>query len=373
MSTLTFFPWLRLPDDLTVAGYTLLRYRRGRLPCARDHARQEVVDSILEPYWESRGVPVPEATLLQVGGRELTDHLPLEEIPKLLEFGSLVAFSALAAREYFNHWYWNRDNLQLIIQNFDNPKAGVYIETRRRHGGIGHAMSQDYFVVSRPINISGDEVELDVPLLEALFAADGNGVWPRIREAIEIFNLASSEASTTSEWTELLLMNGAFERLFESPGREDVLAAGLTGSLEPEEPLPVERFKKFANNPEAASRFKRADSIREVWIRDFFRVRNEYAHGVVTTRYPALWSVREHLLLASFSFPLAIKKVLDANGVYTLSDQDQLHINAFEALASEDHLRSGQERPRWLRIINSVERKRSLREFIRDLRGNGHT
>jgi hypothetical protein len=257
------------------------------------------------------------------------------------------------------------------VQTFDDPKAGVYIETRRRHGGSGHAMSQDYFVVSRPINISGDDVKIDVQLLEALLGVSNHAVWPRVREAIEIFNLASSEASTISEWTELVLMNGAFERLFESPGKEDVLAGGFTATLQPEEALPPERLAKIATNPEAAARFRRAVSVREVWIRDLFRVRNEYAHGVVTTRYPALWSVREHLLLASFAFPLVVKSTLSANGIYALSEQDQLHINAFEALAKEDHLTSRQDRPRWHRIINDIARERSLRAFINDLRGIG--
>ena len=371
MSTLAFFPWLRLDADLAVRGYTLVQYRRRRRPFGRDRARQEVIDAVLEPYWESRGVSVPVATLVQVSDHKLTEQLAHEEIAKLFEFGSLVAFCALAACEYLDHWYWNRDNLQLIVQSFDDPKAGVYVETRRRHGGSGHAMPQDYFVVSRPINISGDEVKIDVPLLEALLDASDHAVWPRVREAIEIFNLASSEASSISEWTELVLMNGAFERLFESPGKEDVLAAGLTATLQPEETLPPERLAKIATNAEAAARFRRALSVREVWIRDLFRVRNEYAHGVMSSRYPALWSVREHLLLASFAFPLAVKSVLATSGIYALSYEDQLHVNAFEALAREDHLTSQQERPRWRRIINDVARKQSLRAFINDLRETG--
>ena len=45
---------------------------------------------------------------------------------------------------------------------------------------------------------------------------------------------------------------------------------------------------------------------RELWIRDFFQTRNQFAHGKRNPLGKSKWTIKEHLLLAAFIFPLSM-------------------------------------------------------------------
>ena len=136
---------------------------------------------------------------------------------------------------------------------------------------------------------------------------------------------------------EAVLLSGAFERLLEcNRGKEDDLAECFTPALVPINDLAPSAGGRLSS-PDIANRFKKSTTIRDIWIRDFFRLRGNLAHGKVASRYRPVWSLRDHLLLASFAFPLLLKSVLAKEHLYTLSEADQFQIDMFELLACEEH------------------------------------
>ena len=56
------------------------------------------------------------------------------------------------------------------------------------------------------------------------------------------------------------------------------------------------------------------------------------AHGRREDVLQSRWTVRQHLLLTSFTVPLLVKQVLSAMEVYALTDEDERDINALEPL-----------------------------------------
>lgn len=86
-----------------------------------------------------------------------------------------------------------------------------------------------------------------------------------------------------------------------------------------------------------ADKMKELSEVREIWLRDLCNLRGNVAHGKIGEAYKPIWSIRNHLLLASYAFPLVLKSFLATKGVYTLTPEDQFDIDVFEQLACEEH------------------------------------
>ena len=79
-------------------------------------------------------------------------------------------------------------------------------------------------------------------------------------------------------------------------------------------------------------------SIRYEWMREFYRVRGDFAHGKLKTMQEMAWQPLEHVVLATIAFPLVIKALLEKAGRYTLTNYDRATVEAFERVSAEDFL-----------------------------------
>src|SRR5437879_1381767 len=96
------------------------------------------------------------------------------------------------------------------------------------------------------------------------------------------YGIANRDSPDLTLQTEAVLMTGAFERLFDlRRGKEDDLAQGVTAALQPAEEIPAETCPRFSD-PEAQSFLRTHHPVRNAWIRDFFRLRGNLAHGRLT-------------------------------------------------------------------------------------------
>src|SRR5688572_14384115 len=114
MGTLAFFPWFTIDDDLVVDAFELRRFDRHALPGGPEQA---AIDAVLEPYLNGENRPISSATLLTTVGSSMTADLDQPTISDFFEVAELIAFSGLAAREYFGTGtYGNRETFALAIQ-----------------------------------------------------------------------------------------------------------------------------------------------------------------------------------------------------------------------------------------------------------------
>lgn len=210
---------------------------------------------------------------------------------------------------------------------------------------------------------------IDVPLLNVLVAERTSPSWSRVYEALRVFNLANTDSAAIRQETELVLLNGAFERALDTSGKEADVAARFAAAFKPGKDVAPTSCQRFTKSIDAQKRFKTSAQLRDVWVRDFFRFRNDLAHGKLDPTYPALWSLREHLLLASFALPLLLKSLLRDDGKYALTEQDQLHIDSFEELACAEHFVPNPKGSfPWNRVIARTERRQSIAKFIKEYR-----
>ena len=138
---------------------------RGRLP-GPDADRQATIDAVLAPYRDLRDEPIRTAVILAAHDRGLTEHLSEEDRADLFLLAELFAFAALAAREFFGYDYCNRDDLRLVIQAFEDPRGGAFMEMRRRDGVQGSRVTGDHYKVQVPAHVShgGRQIKLDCAL-----------------------------------------------------------------------------------------------------------------------------------------------------------------------------------------------------------------
>ena len=381
MSMLIFFPWLKMQKPVSIGDFELVPYQRKSMPAGSGTPLQNILDAITESYISHSERPIHQATLVQVGQEDIIRDLNDQERDAVFILSEILAICGLSCREFFCHFkYWNRDNFRIIVQSFVIPYEGPAIVTRRRDGSNTSFQPKENFRVQKPQHVPlYSQVQIDESLLKALFQAMESEIWGRFWEAIVNFNLANTDDIEMAEEMEAVFLVGAFERLLDcNRGKEDDLADRFSCTLTPTNDLIPSACTRLSDF-DVTNRFKRSDTIRDMWIRDFFRLRGNLAHGKLDSRYSSSWSLRDHLLLGSFVFPLLLKSVLGKEGLYLPTEEDKFKIDLFEPLACEEHFvplvnSSDSETHPWNQVLERIREEsnhRRLTAFIERLWSDG--
>lgn len=342
--------------------FSLLPYRRAKRPARDDAHLQAQIDAVLAPYISATGRPVQDAVIVRLANCEITADLTEDDAVPLFVFAELLAFSGLSDREFFGSRYCNRDSFRIVIQGFRPESHTVVIVSRRRDGATHNIMSAGTYQVPIPPHASRYRVdERQLPLLKALLEARENRSWGQYHEAISSFNLANTDTPDITQTTEAILMIGALQRLLECrSGSANQLAERFYTAFQPTETVSPSNCQRESAEPQITAAFRRRTAVREAWIHDFYALRGQFAHGTLEPRYPSIWTVHEHLLLGALAFPLLVKLLLSRDGLYQLSDEDRMYVDAFEPLACAHHFDQTEDFPdrsqfAWAKIMSRAK------------------
>ena len=378
MPQLAFFPWIEIACDIDAGDYSLRRFVRGRLP-GPDAERQATIDAVLAPYRDLRDEPIRTAVVLEAQGRELTEHPSDEDRADLFLFAELFAFVALAARDFFGYDYCNRDDLRLVIQVFEDPRGGAFMEMRRRDGIQWSSVSREHYRVQVPAHVchGGKQIKPDCALLEALLRSRSRDEWLGLYRGMVLFNQANTDAPDMSMDTELVLTYAAMEQILGIRWGKDRFHQRFATVWNPSRQVPRHEWRA----PPPGKPWNQ-ESLRACWAFDLHKCRGSLAHGHGENAPPSHWTVREHLLLTSFTVPMLVKQVLSGMGLYEPTDYDKRDINALEPLlnlpdlfAEDDEEGCLGEDYAWLRVLRR-EKDRQIHQLIerhwdRHHQGNG--
>lgn len=344
MAMLAFLPWLTLSKKAYIAlhGFELLPYVRGRLPADKDPDLQRALDLVLEPYMDQTNHSVKSATILRLSTHGIINDLTADERDELFAFTELLALAGLASRDFFGHGfpYVNRDDFMLIIQSFSDPAGGVAYDARRRDGSTKGYIPRGSYRVQAPLYVNDSTLaEPDMALLDSLLGFRAQNEWPQYWEAILMFNHANTDSSQVPDHQEAVMMVGAFEMLLGlRSGKEHELAEAFHHGFSPQRDLTVDKCARLSSPPALLERYKKNRSVREAWIRDFFRMRGALSHGATKPQAPSAWSLREHLLLGAYAFPQLVKLALASRKFYVLTKDDRFDVEVFEELVCSPNL-----------------------------------
>jgi hypothetical protein len=344
MPVLAFLPWATTTRPLRFGKFVLLPFEEvlRQQQQQPDIVPPEVIDAaeaILEGYGHVRPVDRARVAVLQVEGRPVLDDLTDAEIGAVFAFRQRLAFAALARRDYFGLRYSNADALRLVVQQIDPARPGAAVTTsRRRDGRVTTMYTTGAFRVRRPEHVPWCELteELDAGVLHATERAlEVEGGLPTyLDEAMALFVGANTDHPDVAVHAELVDTTSAFSRLAKEWKAEATVDGFLR--LLPVPPRPLELTASLTTRLAPARKtIPGTRPVRSAWLHDAFVLRHHFGHGrVQQPGFTPTWSVAEHLLLAAWIFPVALKAALATQGTYKLTAEDHFRDRSFDSLAA---------------------------------------
>ena len=141
--------------------------------------------------------------------------------------------------------------------------------------------------------------------------------WSGLHRGIVLFNQANTDAPDMSPDTELVLTCSAIEQILGITSRPDQrqFPARFAEAWHPDREVPRSEWRGSPTDKPWTK-----DTLRACWASDLKICRGNLAHGHREDGLQSWWTVRQHLLLTSFTVPLLVKQILSAMDVYALPD-----------------------------------------------------
>lgn len=340
-----FLPWLRLKESCRVAGVEFWPFRDedGKAaPIFRGAVA--ALAKILSSYRERDGTRMKNCVIATIADRGWS--LAEEDLETVRWASALLFLASWAANEYVPRFfgpYVNSEQFRFVGQRFTGPMPNfIGLVSRRRDGSKWDGGYQHGKVnFSIPLQCSTrDAATIDKPFLAALDAANAakSVTMERLRTALVFVQRANADDDAMTLEAEALLMASAFEQLLGGPSKAYALGRRF-GQL----------FRRFGTATVAEARERRpgieideakpeyAEAqpkwwVHQKWLEELYDVRSKATHKGHHEDRSWGWTLREHLLMAAFVFPLTVKVLLVNEDRYTLSEDD------LDRLASLDKL-----------------------------------
>lgn len=153
--------------------------------------------------------------------------------------------------------------------------------------------------------------------------------WDRWRSSISCFNQANTDSDNIRLQVELVLMVGAFQELLNVGDHVKEVARRFSEVVAPYTSLATTASQRGSMRWRSSQ-----EPLRYEWMREFHRIRNNFAHGKLRTVQTPVWNPPEHMVLGAIAFPLLVKCLLKEAGGYSLTYiDDRREIDCFEKLA----------------------------------------
>lgn len=379
--TVLFMPWCPIARDYSTEQLSLVRFDPDTPPADVASVEWDRICRLLSPYKDINGEPIQKAALIRFGDRRLTAEVTPDELEAVADVVSLVCFAGLANRALLrSSWnYCNSDNFTLYAQRFDTAED-VSITTRRRDGRERSLWRVCDLSITVPVHCANvQSIYIDEALLAGLLAQRRSlpeTDWARWQNAITCFNSANTDSDNIRPQVEWILFVGAFQQLLSSQKkveyRPEIVASRFDSAMARSEVISATECCRPGATFNTSSK-----SLRYEWMREFCRLRGDFAHGNLSNvRQRQLWTLPEHLLLATLAFPLVIKSLLNKSGCYDLSDDDAAQIACFEKLADTPQFLETPSNPtrhgdsHWGRLLEQHREDQfsaKLREIFRDI------
>ncbi|MEW6263439.1 MAG: hypothetical protein AB1641_10215 [Thermodesulfobacteriota bacterium] len=331
MSMLMFLPWCPIDKSYEVGEIIISPFNRLEELAKLNNSDHVIVNTFFNTYRDISGEPINKAAIVGYKGKSWLDELEDGEFEEAYELVALACFCSLAKREYFTSGpYSNSDCFQMYVHRFKS-RDFTAIRMKRRNGITLSGWSVNKIKLSIPIHChSIHKVSIDDNLLQSLieYRSSRDSKWRYWQNAILCFNQANTDSDRFRYQVEWVLLSSAIEHVLGAKPKSKDVAKEFVKVMVPNKPIPVNQSSRRSNQWT-----KEDQSLRYEWMKEFYSIRGDFAHGKLISQKPSQWSPLEHLVLASIAFPLVVKILLSKDGKYNLTIDDQAQINCFEKLA----------------------------------------
>ena len=293
----------------------------------------------------------------------------------------MLFLASWACNDYFPRFsgsYVNSTMFRIIGQAYsgDMP-VHIAIPALRRDGKTlygGYEHGEVTFNV--PVQCSIREPAFDEDFLAGLSAAVAadSEVAGLLRTTLPFVEVANTDDDFMTEHAESILMASAYEQLFRGDAKKYKLGQRLAELFEEFGAVTVADAQKVrAGITIDESDADRAAAqpkwwVHRKWIEELYDMRNKVAHKGSYGCRSWGWTISEHLVMAAYVFPLAVKLLLGREGHYALTDTDQAGCRAVDQLLAL--ARWGEENA-WTGILSKARRDLDSDNVRRAVRKKG--
>jgi hypothetical protein len=329
LRSLHFLPWCHLDRAFSAGGVTLLPIDLSHPPAQLDDETIMSVRSVLSDFIDITGQPVAKFAVISVHNHILLDYfVEPADVVAIRDYIDIACLSGLSDREFLGRAqpYCNSDCFLYYERRFDSV-TGVRAPMFRRRDNTAFGPAAGIAMrVHVPIHAAVvPQVSLDEDFFRALVSfreivlnGSDSERWAAWQEAIYCFNQANTDNERMSEQLEWVLMSSALERILRAPGNSDAIAKRFIEAIVPENPLLYFDL-----------------TLLRDWVREFYRLRGDFAHGRIQSRIPRRWESWHHLLFGAIAFPLLTKALLEDEKAYEFTENDHCQLAALAWILRE--------------------------------------
>lgn len=403
---LCFLPWLHLNEPVRVGEFEFRPVRLhndvGRtarkakpslsslgemLPTAAADTYIKVLNSYVGPLGlkpEPQQDPVDQkrvevsispdiiecATIMMRPGEVEPWLIPVDAMSEVLLSAQILALACIAAQRLFEPLgpYVNSTVFRPIFQGGTGDGLGLFIRRRTGDLGIGGLEHRHVRFQAPMVAYDARPPEPDPTFINAILAARKAGAasWDRLMEALPLFLLAVSDDEAFTVEQAVMYVAMAFERQLGVNGNAKLVADALATLFagRPRIELPNSKRAKLDIDPKFAQA-QNAWPVRQKWAKELYEARSLLAHGRANPNLSQNWAVHEHLVAASFVFPLLVKLQMQAEGHYSLIEADEVACDILDRLLDAEHWGFKWDQPRqWPEILTEEINSRDIRRSI---------
>jgi len=366
-----FMPWVTLPRSVCVGRFRFHPLRVSEIGAVIDREVTTAIESALNCYVRRNGQPIESCTIVLRSRGNRTWDIPRKHWDLAVDAAKKLALACLAEQRFFEgHFspHLNATMFRIIGQGVSAGSDQIAPFFARRGGGlrIGGLRFKDV-VFQRPPQIEGTSCDvINERLLKAIGKAERlkSAAARAINASVETFLLANTESPELDADSCIALSAIAFERLIEPPTNSaQSLAAAFAEYWTPFTSLTVGNSKRI--KPDNKYKLEQAFwPIHRKWMKELYEARSATVHRGPRSEFSKNWSTWQHLVLAAFAYPLAVKLRLAEEGLYSPSDRELASFEACDLLLDGSWGKGWRKPPEWSTILSMAEGTRAIHAAI---------
>ena len=325
-----FMPWVTLPLSIGIGPFRFCPMEVNEPGLVVGHEMAETVAQVLKCYVGRDGKPIESCTIVLRSLHTKPWSIPDRMWPTASRAAKMLALACLGEQRFLEgHFspHLNTAMFHMIGQRVTAGSDQIAVFYPRRGGGlnVGGLRFKD-IVFQRPPQVEGTECRaVGSRLLKGLEKArrGRHPVWEPIASSLDLFLLGHSETHELG-WDSCVMLSAmAFERLLEANGNAMAVAEAFAKLWAPYVSLRMADAKKI--KPDQKAKFAATQltwPVHRKWMKELYEVRSSTAHRGPLSDYSRNWDHSQHMVLAAFAYPFAVKLRLSAEGFYNLSDRE---------------------------------------------------
>jgi hypothetical protein len=281
----------------------------------------------------------------------------------------VLALACLAEQRFLEGHlspHLNASMFQLVGQGIGGGSDRLSLRIPRRGSGLmigGLKFSDVRF--QEPMQIEGTECKsINMRLAKALGRArkTNSPAWKPIASSLELFLLGHAETPELG-WDSCVMLSAmAFERLLEP---QQTTAQGTAQAFAalwaPHTSKTIDTARRIRpDHKPSIARDQQDWPLHRKWVKELYEARSSLAHRGKRPEFSRNWTDAQHLVIAAFAYPIAVKLRLAADGLYHLGDRELGACDALDHLLDSDWGQDWRKPPEWSDVLSEWEAKRAL-------------